>query len=205
MRKEFLNSDYTEKEVKLTIRVPKDFDREDERMLDDEIAALLFKQGWELVDSKEYRDIEPDLLPPTRKPALAAQISSAAARASSTPTYSLEELDIHGMLQTLEHNAWSGRTPTTIRLSAGEHTVKLMGYIYEPSYENFSTSSSISLDGEVLYGLDSRNVDAYRNDVYQAGCCESLREALAMIKEATEGHRFTIERDPKSQGHSYER
>ena len=59
MRKDFLNGNFTEKEVVLTIRVPNDFDHDDERMLDDEIAALLFKQGWELVDSKEYRDIAP--------------------------------------------------------------------------------------------------------------------------------------------------
>lgn len=60
MRKEFLDGTYTEKEVVLTIRVPKDFDHDDERMLDDEIAALLFKQGWELVNSKEYRDLTPE-------------------------------------------------------------------------------------------------------------------------------------------------
>ena len=60
MRKEILDANYVEKEVVLTIRVPRDFDHDDERMLDDEIAALLFKQGWELVDSKEYRDVTPE-------------------------------------------------------------------------------------------------------------------------------------------------
>lgn len=64
MRKDFLNGDYAEKEVVLTIRVPKDFDHDDERMLDDEIANLLFKQGWELVDSKEYRDVDHASLQP---------------------------------------------------------------------------------------------------------------------------------------------
>lgn len=59
MRKDFLESSFCEKEVVLTIRVPKDFDHDDERMLDDEIAALLSKQGWELVNSKEYRDVTP--------------------------------------------------------------------------------------------------------------------------------------------------
>lgn len=49
--------DFIEKEVVLRIRVPKDFDREDERMLDDAFASILENQGWELVDSKEYRKI----------------------------------------------------------------------------------------------------------------------------------------------------
>jgi len=60
MRKDFLDGNYAEKEVTLTIRVPSDFDREDERMLDDAISDLLYKNGYELVDSKEYRDISPE-------------------------------------------------------------------------------------------------------------------------------------------------
>jgi len=47
-----------EKEVVLHVRVPNDFDREDERALDDAISALLSENGYELVDSKEYRDLE---------------------------------------------------------------------------------------------------------------------------------------------------
>lgn len=49
-----------EKEVVLTIRVPADFDREDERMLDDAFSAILEQQGWELINSKEYRAISPE-------------------------------------------------------------------------------------------------------------------------------------------------
>ena len=45
-----------QKEVLLTIEVPADFDREDERMLDDAFAYLLEQQGWKLVKSDEYRD-----------------------------------------------------------------------------------------------------------------------------------------------------
>ena len=58
---------FIEKEVVLTIRVPEDFDREDEKGLDDEFAAILEKQGWELVNSKEYRDLpEQSLIPVNR-------------------------------------------------------------------------------------------------------------------------------------------
>lgn len=60
MRKDFFDGNYAEKKVTLTIRVPSDFDREDERMLDDAISDLLYKNGYELVDSKEYRDISPE-------------------------------------------------------------------------------------------------------------------------------------------------
>lgn len=59
MRKDFLDGNYAEKEVTLTIRVPADFDREDERMLDDAISYLLQKNGYDLVESKEYRDVPP--------------------------------------------------------------------------------------------------------------------------------------------------
>ena len=53
---------YIEKEVKLIIRVPEDFDREDERMLDDAFSSILEKQGWELVNSEEYRNLPPNEL-----------------------------------------------------------------------------------------------------------------------------------------------
>ncbi len=52
-----LKHGYIEKEVVLTIKVPQDFDHEDERMLDDAFADILERQGWELVNSKEYRDV----------------------------------------------------------------------------------------------------------------------------------------------------
>ena len=49
------------KKVVLTIRVPADFDHEDERMLDDEFANLLSMQGWELIESSEYETIKEPL------------------------------------------------------------------------------------------------------------------------------------------------
>ena len=48
--------DFIEKEVQLTIQVPKDFDHEDEIGLDDLFAHILEQQGWQLLKSKEYCD-----------------------------------------------------------------------------------------------------------------------------------------------------
>jgi len=62
MRKEFQNNNYLEKEVVLNIRVPKNFNEDMERRIDEAFADLLFDLGCELVDSSEYRGVSfPDI------------------------------------------------------------------------------------------------------------------------------------------------
>lgn len=95
----------------------------------------------------------------------------------------LGKFNIPLLMNTLADNAWYGREPTSIRLIAGDNVITLEGYTYEPSYECFSATSSISLNGEILYGQDSRNVEAYRYEVYMMGKYETLNEAVAHIKE----------------------
>lgn len=95
----------------------------------------------------------------------------------------LGRFNIPEIMNSLEVNAWYGREPTTVRLISGNNVVTLEGYTYEPSYECFSATSSISLNGEVLYGQDSRNVEAYHNEVYQTGKYENLVGAISYIRE----------------------
>lgn len=57
MRKGFENGNFEGKEVVLRIRVPKGFDEDMERKVDEALADTLYNLGCELVDSKEYRDV----------------------------------------------------------------------------------------------------------------------------------------------------
>ena len=106
--------------------------------------------------------------------------------------FSLGEHDISAFMMQVANNAWFGREPTTIYLNAGTHTIEVSGYLYEPGYEDFSSTASISLDGTVLYGMDSRNVEAYHNETYQTGLYETPEEAICHIKDVIKGERLTI-------------
>ena len=57
MKKSFENNNYLEKEVDLNIRVPKSFDEDMERRIDEALANALFDLGCELVNSGEYEDV----------------------------------------------------------------------------------------------------------------------------------------------------
>ena len=58
MRKEFLDGDFLEKEITLTVRVPGSFDDAMEHRIDEALSDTLFDLGCELVDSKEYKTLE---------------------------------------------------------------------------------------------------------------------------------------------------
>ena len=103
---------------------------------------------------------------------------------------SLDENSIQGILNSLADNAWYGRKPISVSFCAGEHIIQMDGYTYDPSYES-------SLDGQTLYGKDSRNVDAYRNEVYQSGMFHSLADAVQHIKEQTQGLDFVLQKEKK--------
>lgn len=86
------------------------------------------------------------------------------------------------LMDMLANNAWYGLSPQSIQLTAGENVIVLDGYVYEPGYEDFSSTSSITLNGYILYGYDSRNADAYRNEVYQTGIHAKLDDAISDLK-----------------------
>lgn len=105
---------------------------------------------------------------------------------------SLGEYNISAIMNELSYNVWYGREPQTARIVAGENVIEIKGYIYEPTYEYFSSTASLSLNGEELYGVDSRNVEAYRNEVYQTGKFADLTEAISYIKDKTPGQRYVL-------------
>ena len=107
------------------------------------------------------------------------------------------ELDIPALMNTLASNAWFGISPTQFCISAGDDVIKLEGYNYEPFYEDFSSTASISFNDEVLYGLDSRNVAAYRNEVYNKGKFNTLDEAIAHIKAQIKGKEPVLLTEPQ--------
>lgn len=100
--------------------------------------------------------------------------------------------NIPEMMNQLSGNAWNGRDPKTICIRAGDNIIKMNGYIIEPHYEDFSSASSISLNGQILYGVDSRSVSAYRNEVYNTGIYDSLDKAVAHIKECIKGQELVL-------------
>lgn len=85
-------------------------------------------------------------------------------------------------MNTVATRAWDGDDFTDYVMSVNENIIKISGYIYEPTWEDFSATSSISLNGHCIYGKDSRNVDSYHNEVYNIGKFETLEEAIQYIK-----------------------
>lgn len=105
--------------------------------------------------------------------------------------------NIPEIMSELSNNAWYGKEPTTVRFKSGDNVIEIEGYTYEPSYEYFSATSSISLNGQILFGQDSRNVEAYRNEVYMTGIYNSLHDAVSHIREKIESQNLILDSDKK--------
>ena len=108
----------------------------------------------------------------------------------------LGEFNIPSLMNTLANNTWYGKEPTKMSFCAGDDVIELEGYTYEPGYEDFSSTASISFNGETLYGLDSRNVAAYKNEVYHTGKYKTLEEALYHIREQIKGKEIVQASEP---------
>ena len=99
-----------------------------------------------------------------------------------------EKLSINGkyipdIMDTVATHAWNGDDFTVYVMNVNENTIKIEGYIYEPAWEDFSATSSISLNGHCIYGKDSRNVGSYHNEAYNIGKFTTLEEAIQYIKD----------------------
>lgn len=176
----------------LAVILPADISLEEFRTAATELDNLVYQSA------KEFQ-----------KPTLAEQIQSASARSADRGPLFLGEFHIPSMLQVLAHNAWYGKEPTETHILAGENVIELNGYVYEPYYEQFSATGSISLNGRILFGMDSRTVESYRHETYQRGVCSSLEDALDVIKAETKGKPFvlphTLEDPSKVKEPSFER
>lgn len=65
-----------------------------------------------------------------------------------------------------------------------------------PDMKIFYSTGSISFNGDVLYGLDSRNVDAYKNEVYHIGRYKTLDEAISHIRVQIKGNELVKTSEP---------
>lgn len=116
----------------------------------------------------------------------------------SSNSLMLGKHNVSDMMALVASNAWYGGKPTKIDLFAGDNVVTIEGYIYEPIYEDFSTTSSISLNGKVLFGDDSRSVAAYRHETFQKGVFETAEEAISHIIDVTKGLEFVVDKVEKN-------
>lgn len=169
-----------------------------------EYAQFLLNKGADLrtihvgdIPSRLSLDAEltQSILPPSEQDRmLLSEIIAEIKAPVSLGTHSIPDI----MLR-LESNAWQGREPTSVQMTNGGNIIMLEGYIYEPGYEQFSASSSISLNGQILFGKDSRNVAPYSNETYATGTYENLEDAIQHIKGVCKSDRFDILPEKKSE------
>ena len=104
----------------------------------------------------------------------------------------LGEIYLPEIMSDVERNAWNGKEPRKVCITAGEHLIEIEGYTYEQSYEDFTADASISFNGEVLYEKDARCVGSYQYETYHKGSFPSYEEAICFIKEQTVGLEFAV-------------
>lgn len=129
--------------------------------------------------------VEPETVPETAAPEAVPEQKHAAKpkQQSEFPPQELDLDSIPAIMGKLADNAWYGKTPRSVTYTIGNNTVEMTGYTYEPSYECFSSTAELRLNGKVLYGLNARNVAPYQNEIYQKGEFEKLDDAIAHLKE----------------------
>lgn len=153
--------------------------------------TFLFDGEEELIDSPQSDLPDREAPGEPEKEDMSARV----APENQSMSFMLGKHDIAQLMREVENNAWFGGERKAISLFAGTDVITIEGYVYEPTYEYFSATSSISLNGQVLYGLDSRNVDAYRNEEYHIGRYQSAEEALDHIREVTKGKQIVSQID----------
>ena len=105
---------------------------------------------------------------------------------------SIAECNIPAIIGEMSDNAWNGKLPLETYIHAGKDIICIEGYGYEPSYEFFSATADISLNGKILYGVNSRNVDAYKNEVYHTGIYKTPEEAIAHIEKHVQASEYIV-------------
>lgn len=95
----------------------------------------------------------------------------------------IKEIKIKEIIRELEENAFYGKEHKNAYLYNNSNIVELRGYIYEPSYECFSTAHSITMNGEILFARKAKNVAPYHNEVYVYGKFKTTEEAIKHIEE----------------------
>lgn len=93
------------------------------------------------------------------------------------------DIDFKKLFSNLEESAFNYGGTSKRYIMSGKDVVKLEGYIYEPGYNSFSATHSISLNGEMLFGKDAKSVGAYHNEVYTFGKFNSDKETIEYLEQ----------------------
>mgnify|MGYP007069849638 CR=1 FL=1 len=107
----------------------------------------------------------------------------------------ITDIDFKELFRNVEESAWYGGGSSERYITDGKDLLVIRGYTYEPGYEFFSTTHKISLNGEILFGTDSRNVGAYHNEEYTFGKLKSDEEAIDYVKNVFAEKEIIISND----------
>lgn len=94
----------------------------------------------------------------------------------------INDINFEELFTQLESNAWNSGNNTKKYITDGENVLVVEAYTYEPSFESFSATHKIILNGEILHGIRSENVEAYRNEEYDFGRFNNDDEAIKYVK-----------------------
>lgn len=94
---------------------------------------------------------------------------------------------IRGVGGTLADNAWYGSGDTKMRFLSGRNVLEVAGHTYDCAYEDYTADFYIVLNGETIYGRNSRCTGPYQIEVYNTGKFERLEDAFAYLVDVLEG------------------
>lgn len=107
----------------------------------------------------------------------------------------ITDINFKEIFKNVEASAWYGGGNSERYITDGKNLLVISGYTYEPGYESFSTTHKMSLNGETLFGTDSKNIGAYHNEEYTFGKLNSDNEAIEHIKNIFGENEITISYD----------
>lgn len=115
-----------------------------------------------------------------------------------------KELDFKRIMKELGQSALTSSYKRDKYLVVGDDVIDLHGYVYEPTYECFEPTCSISLNDTVLYGLVDRNTSAYHNEIYSIGKFENLDKALDFLYNYIGNREVTIQMEKPEINNTYQ-
>lgn len=116
----------------------------------------------------------------------------------------ITDIDFKELFRNVEESAWYGGENSERYITDGNNLLFIEGYTYEPSYESFSATHRIVLNGETLFGINSQNVEAYHNEEYTFGKLKSDDEAIEYIKNIFGEKEISISNDDPTENQEQE-
>lgn len=97
--------------------------------------------------------------------------------------YIFNNIDMLKTINTVECNVWYGKGSREEKFVSDSNILQIEANIIEPSHESFTTAPRIILNGELLYGCDTRSIGMYQNEKYQQGKFSNIEDALEYVKK----------------------